>query len=55
MWQLWLTGLIGIWVLLSPWVFTFPSSSGAMWNNVIFGAITIVLAVWTLIVYKKRE
>jgi SPW repeat len=55
MWQLWLTGLIGIWVLLSPWVFKFSSNSGALWNNIIFGAITIILAVWALVVYKKRE
>ncbi len=55
MWQLWLTGLIGIWFLFSPWAYNFSSNSGALWNSVIFGAITIVLAVWALIVYEKKE
>ncbi|WP_423798071.1 SPW repeat protein [Neobacillus sp. SAB-20_R2A] len=46
MWQLWLTGLIGIWLIISPWVYGFSSNAGAMWNSVIFGIIVFILAIW---------
>ncbi|WP_074011149.1 SPW repeat protein [Numidum massiliense] len=47
MWQLWLTGLIGIWLMISPWIYDFSSKTGGMWNNVIFGAIVLILAIWS--------
>jgi hypothetical protein len=47
MWQLWLTGLIGIWLIVSPWVFNFASNTEALWNNVIFGIIILILAFWS--------
>lgn len=46
MWQLWLTGLIGIWIAVSPWVYNFSANTGALWNSVIFGVITLILAIW---------
>ncbi|GMA63396.1 SPW repeat protein [Alicyclobacillus fastidiosus] len=55
MWQLWLTGLIGIWVLISPWVYRFSSNTGALWNSIIFGAVTIILAIWALVAYKSKQ
>jgi hypothetical protein len=47
MWQLWLTGLIGVWLIISPWVYGFTSNAGAMWNSVIFGIIVLILAIWS--------
>jgi site-specific recombinase len=46
MWQLWLTGLIGIWLFVSPWIYNFADNSGALWNNLIFGVIILILAIW---------
>jgi hypothetical protein len=46
MWQLWLTGLIGIWLIISPWVYDFSNNAGALWNSIIFGIITLILAIW---------
>ncbi|WP_083402327.1 SPW repeat protein [Bacillus sp. MUM 116] len=46
MWQLWLTGLIGIWVFFSPWVYKFTDNTGALWNSIIFGVILLILAIW---------
>ena len=47
MWQLWLSGLIGIWLFFSPWVYDFADNSGALWNNLIFGVIILILAIWS--------
>lgn len=49
MWKLWLTALIGVWVLISPWVYNFSSNTGALWNSIIFGAIIIILSTWAAI------
>ncbi|MCM3569951.1 SPW repeat protein [Neobacillus mesonae] len=55
MWQLWLTGLIGIWLIVSPWVYSFSSNSGAMWNSIIFGIIVLILAIWSSAANKSNK
>ncbi|WP_040207477.1 SPW repeat protein [Neobacillus jeddahensis] len=46
MWQLWLTGLIGLWLCFTPWVYDFANDSGAFWNNLIAGIIILILSIW---------
>jgi SPW repeat-containing protein len=46
-WVSWLNVLLGIWVLISPWVVGFSSMRIAMTNNVIMGIIVIILAGWS--------
>jgi len=46
MWQLWLSGIIGIWLIVSPWVYGFANNTGALWNSIIFGVIVLILAIW---------
>lgn len=37
--------LLGIWLLVSPWVFGYqPAGSAAIWNSVIVGALIAILA-----------
>jgi hypothetical protein len=40
----WINILLGIWVLISPFVLTFTSPS-AIWNNVVAGIIVGILAI----------
>ncbi|MFA5925889.1 MAG: SPW repeat protein [Parcubacteria group bacterium] len=44
-WIDWLSALLGIWVLLTPFMFQVPEMAG-FWNNFIFGLATIGLSVW---------
>jgi hypothetical protein len=37
--------LLGAWVLVSPFVLGVPAKSAVMWNNVVVGAIAIVLGL----------
>jgi hypothetical protein len=47
-WVSWLNVLLGIWVLISPWVLGFNFTSPvARSNNVIMGIIVIILAGWS--------
>jgi formate hydrogenlyase subunit 4 len=41
----WLNILLGIWVIISPFVVQFAQLPAAMWNNVIVGIIIAVLAI----------
>lgn len=40
--------LLGFWLLISPWVLGFRTSTAHFWNAVIIGALLIVHAIWVL-------
>lgn len=42
-WEEWLNLVVGLWVLVSPWVLGFVGTT-AMWIHVVIGAIVAVLA-----------
>lgn len=58
-WQDWLNGIVGIWLIISPWVLRFGATTGpesAMtWNFVISGAIALILAIAALTAYRMWE
>ena len=41
----WLNIILGIWVLISPFVVQFAQLSAATWNNVIVGIVIAILAI----------
>ena len=41
-WASWLNLLLGIWVIISPFVVAFSASPTAVWNNVIDGALIVI-------------
>ncbi|HEU4585369.1 MAG TPA: SPW repeat protein [Gemmatimonadaceae bacterium] len=44
----WINALLGIWMIISPWVFGYAGTNTArMWNSVIFGIIVLILGVWS--------
>lgn len=61
-WQDWLVALIGVWLVLSNWVFSFTTPEAAasfstiiFWNSVLSGAVAIVLGVAALASFKIWE
>jgi hypothetical protein len=38
--------LIGVWFIIAPWIVGFSDNSGAVWTNVIFGLIQLVVSFW---------
>jgi len=38
-WPSWVNTLLGLWLIATPFLFSFPSGSAAMWNDVILGII----------------
>ncbi len=45
-WQDWLTGILGLWLVIAPWVLGLSSMKPAVWNYVIVGGLIIVLSAW---------
>lgn len=45
-WASWIDALIGIWLIISPWVYGY-SGSGWEWNSIVVGIIMLVLGVWS--------
>ncbi len=41
----WATGILGILLIIAPFVLGFSSNSGAMWTGVILGIITLVVSI----------
>ena len=46
-WVSWVNVLLGVWVLISPWVLRFSTFHTATVNNVVMGIIVIILAGWS--------
>ena len=54
-WQDWLSWILGIWLLLSPWALMFDSETTAMRNAVLVGALIIAAEVFELSVFRDWE
>lgn len=45
-WASWINVILGIWLIIAPWVLGFAGSSpDAVWNSVIFGIAVLILAI----------
>ncbi|MDD5249534.1 MAG: SPW repeat protein [Rhodocyclaceae bacterium] len=47
-WEEWVNFVLGIWLLISPWVLRFSTMTTPMANAVIIGIAVAVLAIWAL-------
>jgi hypothetical protein len=48
-WEEWINMLLGIWLILSPWILRFSTHSRPTSNAVIVGTIVGVLALWNVL------
>jgi hypothetical protein len=47
-WEEWINLVLGLWVVVSPWVLGFAAMAAAMWGHVVIGAAIVVLAALEL-------
>jgi SPW repeat len=47
-WPDWASGVLGAWLVLSPWILDFAAVTAALWNHVLVGVLIVALAVWDL-------
>ena len=49
-WISWIIALLGVWLIISPFVLGFSGDVTAMWNTVIVGIITLILGGYRALV-----
>jgi len=45
-WQNWLNAILGIWLILSPFILGYGNVTSATWNDIIVGILLAVVAGW---------
>jgi len=51
-WEEWTEGVLGLWLVVSPWALGFSTYSQATLNAVVAGIVIMALALWTLMTDK---
>jgi len=46
-WEEWAMGVLGLWLIVSPWLLGFTAVTAALANQIIVGLIVTALAFWT--------
>jgi predicted ferric reductase len=46
-WEEWVNAVLGVWLVLSPFILGFAHQTYATWNNVVVGVIVAILALWS--------
>lgn len=46
MWQNWVNAVVGIWLILAPFLLDFADKNLAKWNSVLFGIVVVALSLW---------
>jgi SPW repeat len=45
-WEEWINALLGLWLIVSPWLLGFSAMREPLWNQIIVGIIVGALALW---------
>jgi ABC-type molybdate transport system permease subunit len=54
-WASWVNAVLGVWLLISPWVLGFSHVTSATYNSVVIGIFVILLATWNSIATYDRD
>ncbi len=49
----WMNFVLGIWLILSPFLLNYGGIEAAMWNSVIVGLIVLILAAWSAVATRN--
>lgn len=44
----WLQVVLGLWLMLSPWLLGYESISVMMWNNLLIGIALVLTGLWEM-------
>ena len=47
--------VLGIWILVSPWILGYASLAIALWGSIIVGAFVALLALWALFGTENKK
>ncbi|WP_155251019.1 SPW repeat protein [Sinorhizobium meliloti] len=47
-WEEWANIVIGIWLVVAPWLLGFAPNANAMWTHVVLGLLVAAISAWAL-------
>jgi hypothetical protein len=50
----WVNAVVGVWLVVSPFALGYSAVAAAVWNDIIVGAVVIVLAAWAATLLGKQ-
>ena len=53
-WEEWANLVLGLWLIISPWVLAFTGNAGASWTHLILGVIAVVMSAWAVWDYRHN-
>jgi hypothetical protein len=54
-WEEWVSVVLGVWLVVSPWILGFAASATALWNQIVVGVIVAALAFWSAMATHERS
>lgn len=53
-WQSWINFILGLWLIISPWLYGYAATNdGLRVDSIIFGIVVAVLALWSAIASRS--
>ena len=49
----WINAVLGLWLVLAPFILSYSSVTGAMVNDIIVGVVVVILGAWAAVVAGK--
>jgi len=53
-WEEWVRLVLGVWVIVAPWILGFVSNQPAMWAHVVLGLLIVLATAWQLWEIRQR-
>ncbi len=49
----WVNAILGIWLILAPFLLSYSGTTAALWNDIIVGVVELVLGAWAASTVSK--
>ena len=53
-WLSWVNVALGLWLIISPWIYGNSGVASILWDDIIVGAIIVVLGAWSALATESR-
>ncbi len=50
----WLNAILGLWLIVAPFVLRFSASMSSRWNDIVLGIAVIVFSVWAALTTRTQ-
>lgn len=51
-WEEWINLIVGVWLIVSPWLLGFMTNANAMWTHMIMGIAVAAMSAWAVWDYR---